>query len=1327
VASTSTPLWTRDILAGARHLGGGDLGRLARARTGNPAENQTVQLVAAMEARDWARQASETEAFANAAHSLLRALVGGSSGWLVGEVWVPAAPSEARSAATLSERDAKSAVYEASVTPDVAEERPLQSTFGTEQQHRPPDASESLSSSREDPRHGAGLVSLGAKKPSAIRHRAPMQVPRSIGGMDVSPHHEALGGASWRVTAFHAATRLIVRPKQSSLAEEVGAPPHESQEASPPQESHERPPSLFSSPAAPELESDEEDDSTSPGWSERIVVDTALVNRHASAHTLALQLCHQVASTRAVAVASDMHTTDDALLSSLRFPLSSAMAVPVIVTLDTMGEAVVTDVTAVVVLFSNEAGQLDKKQGVLGPTVSAVWALSAVCSRYACELRTGLGAPLCTDYRELVTTLHPHTTETKQDLTSLDPFDESFGGSSNSLAGRAHTAAPPPAAKPLQLPTSQPQQLSPMAVLTHAFTTWSAFSLTALGASTAYCVLFTPGSAPGKPQPLLIASVSHQGVADAPGWATVASKATETVSPHISQKWSRGSNPEAYDGSLAAVPVICMDTSKKESIPSTAWGVGSMVFAFSNKHLQPPGGVPGAFSATVFHSCQALLSLTSLAISGPVQPLVNSQSEVSSFRTPVKLIPSQLVNAWVAFSTLAGSVVSPTECARMGSLSPILATAQRASVLGDVWNPAPSGNPLEFGMTFSQGHATGTDGFPAAVSIGHSMMFSAGSFPGLVGSVPHFYDQEVPLAGISSTSGGYSGFSELNLAGPQSRAHNLSSGLLVPEDDVSAVARSLASLASGGSRDHLDQAATAMEPSGRGFRAFDAPDTSPIPGGFQPLGQAGWSSSVMTGGASTTDWATPQTGRTPPQAPPAPTTASPATRPAKRPRSGSSVPSRSRSRGRDSVKTAVATSGGLGRRTDRVGWGDEVESRTRPVPIHSASTSASGRKRVKSDPGTAIPLRKGKWFPEEAEYVTLVKDTFEEGLLPLPEGVTLRALLSMQLHCSPMRITKKFPGDTSLGKKMYRRNPDGLSPSRWKELSDERLQRIAQLRVKLQEKLSKSSSPFFLDDVVELGVGSNEYMEHLAPPEAYAGVSLGKPLNLPLGFQRVVWSQAAGEGDDVDNDDDDDDDDDPLETEEAPPPNPPPVAPRPSELHSPRTAAASALSSMGAGYGTPTVGYPSAPATAPPPQQWMVGMVPAHGMANHAPDWRGVTMAGSYPAGMELMVAGPPMMGVGSTGSMGDMVMMEHMFHHGSHGSMHHLRGGASPHLHQPRFDGQLRGPPPASSVPAQHITLEPPSTFGVLLTGHSRGAIRGQNTSPLERQGSFMSDDTNV
>ena len=64
-------------------------------------------------------------------------------------------------------------------------------------------------------------------------------------------------------------------------------------------------------------------------------------------------------------------------------------------------------------------------------------------------------------------------------------------------------------------------------------------------------------------------------------------------------------------------------------------------------------------------------------------------------------------------------------------------------------------------------------------------------------------------------------------------------------------------------------------------------------------------------------------------------------------------------------------------------------------------------------------LRRGKWTAEEEAYVERIIHDFENGLLPVGVGVTLRSYLSEKLNCDPMRITKKFTGSASIGKRIF--------------------------------------------------------------------------------------------------------------------------------------------------------------------------------------------------------------------------------------------------------------------------------------------------------------------
>jgi len=64
-------------------------------------------------------------------------------------------------------------------------------------------------------------------------------------------------------------------------------------------------------------------------------------------------------------------------------------------------------------------------------------------------------------------------------------------------------------------------------------------------------------------------------------------------------------------------------------------------------------------------------------------------------------------------------------------------------------------------------------------------------------------------------------------------------------------------------------------------------------------------------------------------------------------------------------------------------------------------------------------FRAGKWLPEEEAYTAKLISYFQAGvLLDCEEGCSLRTYLSEKLHCSKMRISKKFAG-RSIGKVRY--------------------------------------------------------------------------------------------------------------------------------------------------------------------------------------------------------------------------------------------------------------------------------------------------------------------
>ena len=69
---------------------------------------------------------------------------------------------------------------------------------------------------------------------------------------------------------------------------------------------------------------------------------------------------------------------------------------------------------------------------------------------------------------------------------------------------------------------------------------------------------------------------------------------------------------------------------------------------------------------------------------------------------------------------------------------------------------------------------------------------------------------------------------------------------------------------------------------------------------------------------------------------------------------------------------------------------------------------------------SSTPLRRVKWTPEEETYALAEIHNFNSGYQDASPGITLRSYLSEKLQCNPMRITKKFTGDASIGKKVIR-------------------------------------------------------------------------------------------------------------------------------------------------------------------------------------------------------------------------------------------------------------------------------------------------------------------
>ena len=100
-----------------------------------------------------------------------------------------------------------------------------------------------------------------------------------------------------------------------------------------------------------------------------------------------------------------------------------------------------------------------------------------------------------------------------------------------------------------------------------------------------------------------------------------------------------------------------------------------------------------------------------------------------------------------------------------------------------------------------------------------------------------------------------------------------------------------------------------------------------------------------------------------------------------------------------------------------------------PAEAAPASEAAPAKRRRAASPrrgggGAAEGApRRGKWSVEEEAFCASLISAFDNGLLPIENGATLRAFLSKKLNCSAMRISKKFAGEKCLGKQIYLRAP----------------------------------------------------------------------------------------------------------------------------------------------------------------------------------------------------------------------------------------------------------------------------------------------------------------
>eukprot|EP01031_Cornospumella_fuschlensis_P024260 gene24260-29333_t len=94
------------------------------------------------------------------------------------------------------------------------------------------------------------------------------------------------------------------------------------------------------------------------------------------------------------------------------------------------------------------------------------------------------------------------------------------------------------------------------------------------------------------------------------------------------------------------------------------------------------------------------------------------------------------------------------------------------------------------------------------------------------------------------------------------------------------------------------------------------------------------------------------------------------------------------------------------------------ETLYRMDPWYLMLMSTSAPEVLPQELSSSVP-RRGKWTVEEERYTEKVIMDFDNGTLNVAEGVTLRSYLSRVLNCDPMRITKKYTGSSSIGKRTF--------------------------------------------------------------------------------------------------------------------------------------------------------------------------------------------------------------------------------------------------------------------------------------------------------------------
>lgn len=114
--------------------------------------------------------------------------------------------------------------------------------------------------------------------------------------------------------------------------------------------------------------------------------------------------------------------------------------------------------------------------------------------------------------------------------------------------------------------------------------------------------------------------------------------------------------------------------------------------------------------------------------------------------------------------------------------------------------------------------------------------------------------------------------------------------------------------------------------------------------------------------------------------------------------------------------------------------------------------------RENTSPRKLASCYSGKWTNEEKAYVDLLMKDFKEGVLPLPEGKTLRSFIAEEIGCKPKRISKKFANTNYNGKLPFTKAASGTATPKEVQKKKERRE---ELKRRFQESRLKLTFPEF--------------------------------------------------------------------------------------------------------------------------------------------------------------------------------------------------------------------------------------------------------------------------